>query len=79
MLFYRARYYDARLQRFIADDPLGFRGGDVNLHGYVGNTPTNLVDPTGEIPALLILPLVGCLGGAAGASLARCGDANSLR
>jgi RHS repeat-associated protein len=70
LYYYRARYYDAGLQRFIAEDPLGFGGGDVNLHGYVGNAPTNLVDPTGQIPVILILPLAGCLGGAAGASLA---------
>jgi RHS repeat-associated protein len=43
LLFYRARYYDPRLQRFIAEDPIGFDAGDVNLHGYVGNAPADLV------------------------------------
>jgi RHS repeat-associated protein len=46
--YYRARYYDARLQRFIGEDPLGFHAGDVNLHAYVFNSPTELVDPLGE-------------------------------
>jgi RHS repeat-associated protein len=46
--YYRARYYDARLQRFIGEDPLGFAAGDVNLHAYVANSPVNAIDPTGE-------------------------------
>jgi RHS repeat-associated protein len=45
--YYRARYYDSRLQRFIAEDPLGFQAGDVNLHSYVANAPTTWTDPTG--------------------------------
>lgn len=35
--YYRARYYDANLGRFISEDPIGFAGGDVNLFGYVKN------------------------------------------
>lgn len=45
--YYRARYYDARLQRFISGDPLGFGGGDVNLFSYVNNRPTSHSDPSG--------------------------------
>jgi RHS repeat-associated protein len=48
MYFYRARFYDAGLGRFISRDPLGLGGGDVNLYAYVGNNPFNFVDPTGE-------------------------------
>jgi RHS repeat-associated protein len=48
LLYYRARYVDATLQRFISEDPLGFGAGDPNLHAYVFNDPTGLVDPTGE-------------------------------
>jgi uncharacterized protein RhaS with RHS repeats len=33
--------------RFIAQDPIGFRGGDANLYGYVSNAPSDLVDATG--------------------------------
>jgi RHS repeat-associated protein len=47
LYFYRARYYDPRLQRFIAEDPLGFEGGDSNLQAYVWNAPTNATDPLG--------------------------------
>lgn len=34
--YYRARWYDSNLGRFISEDPIGFAGGDVNLYGYVG-------------------------------------------
>jgi hypothetical protein len=34
-------------QRFISPDPSGFAGGDPNLYAYVGNSPTNSVDPLG--------------------------------
>jgi RHS repeat-associated protein len=45
--YYRARYYHPRLQRFIAEDPLGFDGGDMNLYAYVLGDPVSLVDPLG--------------------------------
>jgi RHS repeat-associated protein len=47
MYFYRARFYDAELGRFISRDPLGLDGGDVNLYAYVGNNPINYWDPLG--------------------------------
>jgi RHS repeat-associated protein len=45
--YYRARYYHPALQRFISEDPIGFRGG-MNLYAYVGNRPTSFVDPRGQ-------------------------------
>ncbi len=45
--YYRARYYHPRLQRFIAEDPIGFEGGDVNLYEYVSGNPLIFTDPTG--------------------------------
>jgi RHS repeat-associated protein len=45
--FMRARYYDATLGRFSAQDPLRLKGGDVNLYRYVRNNSVNLIDPTG--------------------------------
>jgi uncharacterized protein RhaS with RHS repeats len=45
--FNRARYYSPTYQRFIAQDPIGFSGGDTNLYGYVGNDAVNLLDPEG--------------------------------
>lgn len=47
LYYYRARYYDPRLQRFISEDPIGFGGGDVNLHAYVVNSPQRWTDPSG--------------------------------
>jgi hypothetical protein len=35
------------LQRFIAEDPIGFRGGDVNLYVYARNKATVFADPLG--------------------------------
>lgn len=47
-LYYnRARYYNPRLQRFISEDPMGFKAGDTNLYAYVGNGPYNFSDPLG--------------------------------
>jgi RHS repeat-associated protein len=45
--YFRARYYDAAAGRFLNQDPKGFGAGDANLYRFVGNGPTNFVDPTG--------------------------------
>ena len=47
LYYYRARYYDSSLGRFISEDPIGFSAGDTNLYRYVNNSPTNFTDPTG--------------------------------
>ncbi|MCS6306176.1 MAG: RHS repeat-associated core domain-containing protein [Nitrospira sp.] len=68
LYYYRARYYQPSLQRFIAEDPIGFLGGDVNLYGYVDNNPLLLRDPMG----LLTLgqgTLLGCGLGAGGGAI----------
>jgi hypothetical protein len=47
------------------DEPLGFEAGDANLYRYVGNSPTNFVDPTGEVPPLIIIGIgIGAFWGA---------------
>lgn len=43
---YGARFYDPNLQRWLNQDPLGEVGG-INLYGFVGNAPVNLIDPFG--------------------------------
>jgi hypothetical protein len=43
--------YDARVGRWLSEDPLGFAAGDANLYRYVGNCPTGASDPTGMQPA----------------------------
>jgi len=47
LYYYRARYYYPQLGRFISEDPIGFKGGDVNLYAYVRNSPSQLIDPLG--------------------------------
>lgn len=47
--YYRARYYDPSIGRFISEDPIGYDGG-INLYGYVGNDPTDFIDPSGWLP-----------------------------
>ncbi len=47
LYYYRARFYDSNVGRFVSEDPIGFSGGDVNLYRYVGNDPVNAVDPEG--------------------------------
>jgi len=46
LAYYRARYYDPKLGRFISEDPLGQVEGP-NLYEYVHNNPANFTDPEG--------------------------------
>ncbi|MEA5534957.1 RHS repeat-associated core domain-containing protein [Crocosphaera sp. XPORK-15E] len=57
LYYYRARYYDAEIGRFIGEDPIGFAGGDSNLYRYVLNSTVNLIDPNGLVP---VAPIMFC-------------------
>jgi RHS repeat-associated protein len=46
LYYYRARYYDSEVGRFITRDPIGLRGGH-NLYAYVRNNPMRFADPSG--------------------------------
>lgn len=46
LYFYRARYYDQSVGRFIWEDPIRFAGGE-NFYLYVYNDPMNFTDPMG--------------------------------
>ena len=49
LYYYRARWYDPSIGRFVSEDPLGFDAGDTNLYRYVQNSPHNFVDPSGML------------------------------
>jgi len=57
LMYYRARYYQPRLQRFISEDPIGFRGRQMNLYGYVRNAPTIYIDPYGLLEIHITDPI----------------------
>jgi RHS repeat-associated protein len=64
--YYRARYYDPIIGRFISEDPKGFGGGSINLYAYCLNNPVNCNDPTGEIPLPIVTGGIGFVAGAVG-------------
>ena len=55
LMYYRARYYDAVLKRFVSEDPIGLAGGG-NFYQYARSSPINFNDPTGRIalPVLIV-------------------------
>ncbi len=44
----RGREYDPESKRWNRPDTLGFAAGQSNLYQFVGNSPTNATDPTGQ-------------------------------
>ena len=47
LYYYRARWYDPAIGRFVSEDPLGFDAGDANVSRLVGNGVTVRSDPSG--------------------------------
>jgi RHS repeat-associated protein len=70
LYYFRARYYDPGLGRFLNEDPLAFAGG-ANFYTFVRNDPVNLLDPFGLRPCTddwldklqLLLDLAGLVPG----------------
>jgi RHS repeat-associated protein len=66
LMFYRARFYDPQIGRFISEDPIEFDGG-VNWYAYVKNNPILFRDPLG---LQRCNPLVGSIvGGVIGGAI----------
>jgi RHS repeat-associated protein len=63
LYFYRARYYDPLVGRFVGEDPIGFEARDANLYRYVLNSSPNATDPMGLFvpPPAPVLPGIGLL------------------
>jgi RHS repeat-associated protein len=64
-LFYRARYYEPLIGRFLSEDPFGFET-DENFYRYVANDPISNVDPSGLVLMICSRPLSGAAGKFAG-------------
>ena len=60
LYYYRARYYDPAIGRFLSEDPIGFDEGGVNLYLYASNNPVRYVDYFGTNPAVACLVNPAC-------------------
>jgi len=49
LYYYRARYYDPSVGRFITEDPIRFKGG-IDFYRYAANNPILSTDPLGLAP-----------------------------
>ena len=47
LYYYRARYYNPQIGRFLQTDPVGY-GDGMNSYRYCGNNPLSATDPSGE-------------------------------
>ncbi|OQA03670.1 MAG: putative deoxyribonuclease RhsC [Planctomycetes bacterium ADurb.Bin401] len=51
LYYYRARYYNPSIGRFLSPDPIGYYDS-MNLYQYCGNNSINFIDPYGEARVL---------------------------
>jgi len=73
-IFYmRARFYNAKVGRFLNEDPIGFGGGGLNLYAYVGGNPMVGIDP-GGLEEINLDELVETLAKEVGKELTKAGN-----
>lgn len=59
LYFYRARYYDPKIGRFISRDQVVGSASfpqSLNRYSYVYNNPANYIDPNGDVALLILGP-----------------------
>jgi RHS repeat-associated protein len=74
LYYYRARYYNPTTGRFLSEDPISFNAGDANLYRYVGNSPSNYIDPYGLQSELRLEQIAWEILAAGGAGLVYLGN-----
>jgi len=57
--YFRSRFYQPDIGRFVGEDQIGFEGRDSNLYRFLGNNPVTGTDPLGEISSVEKALLVG--------------------
>jgi RHS repeat-associated protein len=63
--YYRARYYDPSVGKFLSEDPLQFEGG-IDFYTYTLNNPASMIDPLGEKPCSIQVKCRGVQSGKLG-------------
>jgi RHS repeat-associated protein len=61
LYYYRARYYNPQIGRFLQTDPIGY-GAGMNWHSYCGNNPVNWIDAYGYDPIAAAQPTMPATG-----------------
>ncbi|RFC37223.1 MAG: RHS repeat-associated core domain-containing protein, partial [Candidatus Nitrotoga sp. SPKER] len=68
LYYYKARWYSPTMNRFLETDPIGY-GDGVNWYAYVGNSPVNGRDPSGERGWQSVVgAIIGYIGGGLGSA-----------
>ncbi len=55
--YYRARYYDPSVGRFISEDPIRFESGGIDFYTFADENPVINVDPSGQLVEVICVPV----------------------
>lgn len=58
LYYYRARYYQPDMGRFISEDSYGFAAGDNNFYAYALGNPISYNDPSGHLVWFAAVPII---------------------